>query len=270
VRTREADVILRQAGGARRVGLVGTAVGSHPSLVRVLESLTGSGIEVGVSSLRADEVTQEIARLLARGGVRTLAIAPEAGTEAVRKRIGKDISDAEIEFAVRALSEAGIRTVKLYFMIGLPGETDRDVEAIVSLVDRLARVRGKTLLAVAAGPFVPKPHTAFQWSPFADRETLRRRVRILHAVRKIKGCSLRVGSLEEAHLEAVLARGTRSLAKVLLEAAVTGVPLRRLLKAGKVALPNRPLDTDKPLPWDFIDAGVSKKRLRDACLALKR
>lgn len=270
VRTREAGAILGQSTAARRVGLVGTAVGSHPALVPILESLTGSGFEVGISSMRADEITPEIARLLVRGGVKTLAIAPEAGTEALRKRIGKDIRDADVAGAVTMLSGAGMQTIKLYFMIGLPGETDEDVKAVVDLVNRLAEVRGKSRLTVAVGPFVPKPHTALQWSSFADRGTLRRRVGILEAVRKIRGCSLRVGSLNEAYLEAVLARGTRSLAKHLLEAAETGVPLRRLLKSAKVVAPNRPLDTEKPLPWDFIDAGVSKKRLRETYLAFKR
>jgi radical SAM superfamily enzyme YgiQ (UPF0313 family) len=269
VRMREAHTILDQSSGGKRVGLVGTAVGDHPSLVPILKGLTDSGRGVGISSLRADEITPEIARLLVKGGVKTIAIAPEAGSETLRRRIGKDFSDLEIVDAVKTLSDAGLHTVKLYFMVGLPGETDEDVSAIVGLVNRLAEVRGKSRLTVAVGPFVPKPHTAFQWSSFADRETLRRRVGILRAVRKTRGCSLKVGSLEEAYLEAVLARGDRSLAGALLEAAETRVPLRRLLKTGKAVPPNRPLDTEKPLPWDFIDAGVSKKRLRETYLEFR-
>ena len=262
VRMRDAATVLARAEGAGRVGLVGTAVGDHPSLVPILRELTAAGCQVGISSFRADEMTPEIAELLARGGVKSLAIAPEAGPEALRRRINKDISDDQLEAAVKMLAAAGIETIKLYFMIGLPWETDADVGAIVDLVARLARVRGRARLAVAAGPFVPKPHTAFQWCGFEDPKVLKRRVARLAGLRKIRGVSLKVGSLGEAWLEAALARGDRSLADLLLEAAETGTPVRQLVKARPDLSPTRALDMEKPLPWDFIDSGVSGKRLR--------
>jgi radical SAM superfamily enzyme YgiQ (UPF0313 family) len=262
VRMRNGTAILALAAGASRIGLVGTAVGDHPDLVQMLKEITGAGRSVGISSLRPDQITPEIAALLVAGGVRTIAIAPEAGSEALRTRIGKPLPDEVVLSAVKVLSDAGLRSVKLYFMIGLPGETDADVEAAVQLVARLARVRGRARLAVAAGPFVPKPQTVFQWAPFCGRNVLRRRVAVLKGVTNTRGCSLKVQPLDEAWVEAVISRGDRSLSDPLLEAARTGGSLKRILMRGKQYDPTLELDTEKPLPWDFIDAGVDRKRLR--------
>jgi radical SAM superfamily enzyme YgiQ (UPF0313 family) len=255
VRMIETESILRSAGPSHRVGLVGTAVGDHPDLIATIDSLLNQGKSAGISSLRADQVTPGLAERLAACGIKTIAIAPETGPEDLRLRIGKRITDRQVTEAVRMLSDAGIANIKLYFMIGLPGETDRDVEAIVSLVTRLAEVRGRSRLSVAAGPFVPKPHTAFQWASFASRETLRRRGRLLKPITRLRGCSLRLGSIDEAWTEAVLARGERSISAELVEAARSGRPLKVLLrKAGYD--PCRELDTANPLPWDFLDCGV--------------
>jgi radical SAM superfamily enzyme YgiQ (UPF0313 family) len=257
---RDAEVILRSAGSSRRVGLVGTAVGDHPDLVAVIDDLLRQDKTAGISSLRADQVTPELVTRLVDCGIKTITIAPEAGTEDLRQRIGKHITDRQVTDAVRMLSEAGISNIKLYFMIGLPGESDEDIKAIVSMVNGLAEIRGKSRLSVAAGSFVPKPHTAFQWAGFASRETLRRRFRLLKVINRLKGCSLKVGSIDEAWTEAVLARGDRSLSAALIEAARSGKPLKTVLrKAGYD--PCRELDTEKPLPWDFVELGVSRGSL---------
>ncbi len=263
VRMRSGEIVMDRCADHRKVGLVGTAVGDHPDIVPIVEWLEGEGRRVGISSLRADQVSPHVAGLLAACGVRTIAIAPETGSERLRRRIGKGITRKQIFDAVSYLSAAGIRTIKLYFMIGLPGETDKDVEAIVSLVSELGGVRGKSKLSVAVGPFVPKPHTAFQWAAFAERKTLRERYKILREIRRFTGCSLKLASIDEAWTEAILARGDRSLSTALLEAAVTHRPLKTFLKQGRMRDPHEELDTRKPLPWDFIDSGVSKKRLLD-------
>jgi radical SAM superfamily enzyme YgiQ (UPF0313 family) len=270
VRVRSGRTILDSSGSAPRIGLVGTAVGDHPGLKGILEQITGEGREVGISSLRPDQVIPEIAALLVRGGIKTIAIAPEAGTGELRARIGKPLEDEIVLKAVEDLSTAGIRKVKLYFMIGLPGETDADVRAVVRLVTRLAAVRGRARLTVAAGPFIPKPQTVFQWAPFCDNATLKKRVKILRGISRIKGCSLRVQPLGEAWVEAVLSRGDRSLSGSLLEAAAGEEPLKRVILRSPVKDPTEELDTEKPLPWDFIDSGVDRKRLRRKYLESKR
>jgi radical SAM superfamily enzyme YgiQ (UPF0313 family) len=230
VRMREAAEILNAAGRARRVGLVGPAVADHPDLEGMIEILVEGGARIGVSSLRADRVTARLAGLLAEGGMKTATIAPETGSEDLRMRMGKKIIDGQLLDCVRVLAEAGIPTVKLYFMIGLPGETDEDVRAIAGLVGRLAEVRGRSRLSVSAAPFVPKPGTPLEDAPFADMKVLRRRAGLLKAIRAIRGCTLKVASLESAWLEAALARADESMAPLMLEAVQKGVNLRTHLK----------------------------------------
>jgi radical SAM superfamily enzyme YgiQ (UPF0313 family) len=263
VRMRSEAAILERALEFKKIGLVGTAVGDHPALIPVLKRLAEEGRRVGLASLRADEITPEIADLIVKCGIRTITIAPEAGSETLRARIGKRISRDQVTGAVKILGQAGIRTIKLYFMIGLPGETDEDVRATVALVRELAELRGKARLSIAVGPFVPKPHTAFQWCGFAERETLSRRAKILKTISAIKGCSLKLGSFEEAWLEAVLSRGDRRLSRALLEAAEKKIPVRAMLKHRTPVDIHADLDVEKPLPWDFIDSGVTRNGLRD-------
>ena len=235
VRMRDAAEILKMAGGARRVGLVGPAVADHPDIEDIVGQIVGRGAEVGVSSLRADRITERLAGLLAQGGMRTATIAPEAGTEHMRRRIGKNLTDEQIARGLKLLAEAGVPTVKLYFMIGLPDETDGDAAAIVDLTRRLAGMRGRSKLSISAAPFVPKPGTPFEAEPFADRETLRRRAALLKEIRSIRGCTLKVASLEGAWLEACLARADERVAPVLVEAARRGVNLRTHLERSGLA-----------------------------------
>jgi radical SAM superfamily enzyme YgiQ (UPF0313 family) len=230
VRMRAASEILRQAEGARKVGLVGPAVADHPEFERILAELVEKGVKIGVSSLRADRITPRLAALLVAGGMKTATIAPEAGPEALRKRIGKNLTDEELLNGVGVLAEAGVPTIKLYFMIDLPGETDDDVRAIVDLVKRLAGVRRRSKLSVSVAPFVPKPGTPFESEEFADMVTLKQRAGLVKAVRSIKGCSLKVASVHGAWLEAALARADESVATLILEAARGGVNLRTHLR----------------------------------------
>jgi radical SAM superfamily enzyme YgiQ (UPF0313 family) len=233
IRFRDPAEVLKQAGDARRVGLVGSAVADHPGFPGMLEALVGRGAEIGVSSLRADRVTERIAGLLARGGMKTATIAPESGSEALRRSIHKDLTDKQVLEAVRLIAEAGIPNIKLYFMIGLPVETDEDVEAIVDLVRRIAAVRGRSRISVSAAPFVPKQKTPFAGEAFADMATLKRRAGLLKAVRSIKGCTLKLASLENARLEAALAGADETVAPLILEAARTGTNLKRLLRRSR-------------------------------------
>ncbi|HVP56514.1 MAG TPA: radical SAM protein [bacterium] len=262
VRMRRAEAILAGAGGAGKIGLVGTAAADHPALVPLLERFAAEGRSVGLGSFRADAVTRELAELVARCGVQTITLAPEAGSDSLRARIGKRISRRELLEAVTTLARAGIKRIKLYFMIGLPGETDEDVEAIVDLVRALARVRGRAQLSISVAPLVPKPHTAFQWCGFITRLTFLRRVAILRQIPKLRGCSLKVGSYREAWVEAVLSKGTRSLGSALLEAAQSRTPLRSVLRARTLPDIHAALDTEEPLPWDFIESGVAREGLK--------
>src|SRR5438067_1347693 len=186
------------AQGEKRIGLVGACVSDYPWIGELLKVVEANGMELSISSLRADSLTEDLTAALARGGHRTLTIAPEAGTERLRRAIRKAITDEQILAACDLVRAHGIPNLKTYFMIGQPTETDEDVEAIPDLARRmLERLRvldakghpfGRLTLSISS--FVPKPWTPFQWAPFAGAdalskklETIKRGVRSLSNVR---------------------------------------------------------------------------------------
>src|SRR5262245_54311636 len=168
------------AKDGRRVGLVGACVSDYPWIGGLMKILEEEGVEVSISSLRADSLTEDLVASLQRGGHRTLTMAPEAGTERLREVVRKVISDEQLYAACDLLRKYGIPNLKCYFMIGLPTETREDVSAIVDLTARmLDRLRvpgpdghpfGKLTLSVSS--FVPKPWTPFQWAAFDDLRSL--------------------------------------------------------------------------------------------------
>ena len=193
--------------------------------MKVLEE---EGLEVSISSIRADSLTEELVSSLRRGGHRTLTVAPEAGTERLRHVIRKDISDAQIYEACALVRAHGIPNLKCYFMIGLPTETDEDIEAIPDLATRLLeRLRvpsaqgepfGRLTLSISS--FVPKPWTPFQWVAFDPVNRLEAKLRTIKAgVRRLHNVRVLHENPREAFLQALLARGDRRVADFLEEAA---------------------------------------------------
>ena len=189
--------------------------------MKVLEE---EGLEVSISSIRADSLTEELVSSLRRGGHRTLTVAPEAGTERLRHVIRKDISDAQLYEACDLVRAHGIPNLKCYFMIGLPTETDEDIEAIPSLATRLLerlRVpsqRGEPFgrLTLSISSFVPKPWTPFQWAPFDAVNRLEAKLRTIKAgVRRLHNVRVLHENPREAYLQALLARGDRRVADFL-------------------------------------------------------
>ena len=171
--------------GGKRVGLVGACVSDYPWIGDLMKILDEYGVEVSISSLRADSLTEDLVASLQRGGHRTLTMAPEAGTERLREVTRKVISDEQLFAACDLLRRYGIPNLKCYFMIGLPTETREDVAAIPDLAERmLERLRvpgpdghpfGKLTLSVSS--FVPKPWTPFQWAAFDDVRSLEEQAR---------------------------------------------------------------------------------------------
>jgi radical SAM superfamily enzyme YgiQ (UPF0313 family) len=261
------------ASGEKRIGLVGACVSDYPWIGDLLKVVEDNGMELSISSLRADSLTEDLAASLARGGHRTLTIAPEAGTERLRRAIRKAITDEQILAACDLVRAQGIPNLKTYFMIGQPTETDDDVLAIVDLARRmLERLRaldphGKPFgrLTLSISSFVPKPWTPFQWAPFAGAhvladklETIKRGVRPLGTVRVLHE------NPREAALQALLARGDRRVGVLLEAAARLGGDWRRALREwdGDLAQETtRPRALDERLPWDHFEVGVKKAGL---------
>lgn len=282
VRFRPAAEVLAAVEGAlpftHRVGLVSAALVDHPEAKEILARLIDVGAEVTVSSLRADRIDRELADLLARAGIRTVTVAPEAGRDDLRAVIGKNVSNGEIVQAARTLAHAGIETLRLYFMVGLPGEEDDDIDAIVALAGRArdAFVSGRkgARLAVSASAFVPKPRTPFQWLPMADERTIRRRIGSLR--RRLAGERIfRFSSAgpREALREGVLARGGRELAPAVELAGAEGVPWKAALRRSGIdaaAIALRERGEAEVFPWEVIEAGVPRERLQASLRSARR
>ena len=261
------------ASGERRIGLVGACVSDYPWLGDLLKIVEDNGMQLSISSLRADSLSEGLVAALARGGHRTLTMAPEAGTERLRRSIRKSITDDQLMTACDLVRAHGIPNLKTYFMIGQPTETTEDVEAIPDLAGRmLERLRildptgrpfGRLTLSVSS--FVPKPWTPFQWAPFDGAESLQSKLEIIkRGVRRFSNVRVLHENPREAALQALLARGDRRVGDFLELAASHEGDWRRALREweGDAAFyTTRHRSIDERLPWDHFDVGVKKAGL---------
>ncbi len=296
VRERSADTIVRDVmsglacTGYDEVSLTSLSTTDHSQIEEVLRRLRrrleGSGVSVSLPSLRVDSFGVEMARLISAGGKKSgLTLAPEAGTQRMRDVINKNVTEEALLESVTAAFEAGWRRVKLYFMIGLPTETDADVSAIGQLVNKVLAVareatppgaRGSVRVAVSVSTFVPKAQTPFQWEPQIALDEVHRRHGILRDTMPRKGVELHYHDAEVSFLEGVMARGGRAVADSIEEAWRSGArfdawterfQLGRWLDAFAAtgvdpqAIANRERSTDEPLVWQHISAGVSARYL---------
>src|SRR5881296_927571 len=259
--------------GEKRIGLVGACVSDYPWIGELLQIVEDNGMELSISSLRADSLTDDLVASLARGGHRTLTVAPEAGTERLRRAIRKAITDAQLMAACDLVRARGIPNLKCYFMIGQPTETSEDVAAIPDLAGRmLERLRvldptgkpfGKLTLSISS--FVPKPWTPFQWAPFDGAESLSAKLEtIKRGVRSFSNVRVLHENPREAALQALLARGDRRVGNFLEQAARAGGEWRRALREWDGDLDfhtTRPRALDERLPWDHFEVGVKKAGL---------
>jgi radical SAM superfamily enzyme YgiQ (UPF0313 family) len=271
-----AEPVLRaeaEKGIARgqRIGLVGPDTSDHSALRPLMAAIAGSGGAASPSSLRVDALDSELARRLAEGGERTVTLAPEAGTERLRRVLNKDFPDERVVEAAEAAFAEGLEHVKLYFMCGLPTEREEDVRGIAGLSRRIrdevllpwARRRGRMgRMTLSVNPFVPKPWTPFQWDGIAPKGALEAARRLLERELRPLGVAVDFLSPREARLQAVLSRGDRRTAD-LIEAAWRdhGGSLGRALKGwGEDAAfyAERRAGAAERLPWDHVDPGIDK------------
>ncbi|MDF2501051.1 MAG: radical family uncharacterized protein [Anaerosporomusa subterranea] len=203
-----------------RVGLMGAAISDYPDINALCTYIADKGLSMSVASLRADSLTEILVSALANSGHKTITLAPEAGSERLRRVINKTISDQSLEIAVKLAIQAGIVHVRLYIMVGLPTETDDDITAIAVMAKTIKRQMevfgSKGKLTLSVNPFVPKPFTPFQWLPMCDYAIVSARLASIQASLKgIRGIEVLVESPKEAYIQAVLARGDRRLSRVL-------------------------------------------------------
>ena len=255
---------------SKTLGLLGTAVSDHPELIPLCRSILAKGGSVAVGSLRLDRLTEPMAALLKETGVETLALAPEAGSQRLRDVIRKGITEEEILAAVDRLVEVDLLQLRLYFMVGLPTETDEDIEAIARLVkgmEHRARLvsqgkKGFRRLTLGINQFIPKPATPFQWHPLEDTDVVRKRIRrISAALRSEKAVKVTHDLPKWNYVQALLALGDRSVGKLLMAVHRNGGNWAQAMREVNVN-PDffvfRPKGLAEILPWDFIDHGVEK------------
>ena len=252
---------------SKKVGLMGAAVSDFPQIKELTKFLVDNGIPFTVASLRADSLDRELAEALARSGQKTMTVAPEAGSERMRKVINKGISEDDIYKAVELATAAGMKNIKLYYMIGLPTEEDDDIDEMIAMVARVRakmdEVGNKGDLVISINAFVPKPFTPFQWSPLAPVKLLKKRFnKITEAFRKEKHVFIQTESLKETVLQAVLARGDRNMGDILYKAVtIYDGNFKQSLQAAGVdpeQYAERTLDMKAALPWSHLDMGLDE------------
>lgn len=250
-----------------------------PLITQLIERFKQQGVSVSLPSLRIDSFSIDLAKQVQQVRKSGLTFAPEAGTQRLRDVINKGVTEENLTEAVSAAFKSGWSTIKLYFMIGLPTETDEDIEGIAALAQRVAdlykQIKGRkgAKITVSVSSFVPKPHTAFQWFGQNSIEEIERKQRLLRSLIKDRSISLHWHDARTSFLEGVFSRGDRRLGKVLLRAWQNGVKFDgwsehfkfnawmdafTAEKIDPADYASRERELDEYLPWEHLSSGVDK------------
>ena len=294
VRNRSEELCVRYGveacndSGYQEVTLSSLSTSDYPQLTELCDDLEGfcqeRHVNLSLPSLRADNFSMSLMQRLAKGRKSGLTFAPEAGTQRLRDVINKNVTQEELLASCRTAFAGGYSAVKLYFMLGLPTETDEDVLGIADLAARVMyawresasnKQRG-VRITVSTSWFVPKPHTAFQWEPQISKEEYQRRVKLLREAITTKTVTYNWHDPDTSFLEAVLARGDRRMCKVLeaawrkgakLDAWEEYFSLERWMEAFDECgldphfYANRQREKDEIMPWSVISSGVTEEYL---------
>jgi radical SAM superfamily enzyme YgiQ (UPF0313 family) len=251
-----------------KVGLVGAAVSDYADIGRLCRYIVDKGARVSVSSLRIDRIDPDMLDALIASGHKTISLAPEGGSQRLRDLIRKNLTEEQILDACEMLISRDILNLKLYVIIGLPTETDRDLDELIRLVET---IRGRVIerarankrlgeITLSVNPFIPKPFTPFQWCGMEPLPSLERKVKLLEArLRPLSNVRLKVESLRESYLQALLSRGDRRLTP-LLAAMSAGASLKKAAKACGIDTDRyvqREIAADEFLPWSVIGTAES-------------
>jgi radical SAM superfamily enzyme YgiQ (UPF0313 family) len=257
----------------KKIGLVGTAVSEHPDLARICEYIIAKSGRAGLGSLRIDQIDEKIVDLIKANGIETVALAPEAGSQSMRDVLRKDITQDDILRAVELLAEKDIPNLRLYFMVGLPGEVEQDIDAIIELTGTiqhhiLSKFEGKKKfrrITLSVNQFIPKPATPFQWCPLADVNAVGKKIKkIENALKREKSIKVIHDVPKWNYIQALLSLGDRRVGEILLAVNRLEGNWAQALKEVNINADfyvYRRKQFDEVLPWDIIDLGVSKKAL---------
>lgn len=254
--------------GVDRIGLLGMEMVRSTELQEVAERLLMDGCQLSFSSLRADVIGDSLLELLANSGLKTVAIAPDGGSERLRRVINKGITREDVLRGAEKLVKAGIVNLKLYFMVGLPTETAEDLDEMIELVGEVraimnvsGRIRGRlSTLTLSINPFVPKAWTPFQYHPFVEVGVLKKKFKyIRHGLRGVDNLKVMGEKPDNAFMQAVLARGDRRLAPAIIDYAKRGGNWPQIMRKNGLSpeyYATRARGRHELFPWKVIDHGI--------------
>ncbi|MEM2022617.1 MAG: radical SAM protein [Archaeoglobaceae archaeon] len=236
-----------------KVAIIAPSPTDHPQFKEIVERYTSLGFQVSPSSIRADAVDEELLEILSRTS-NSLTLAPETASEKLSEILQKNISFEDI-ISVAEMSKGRFEKIKLYYMIGLPGESFEDVLQILDQAEKVKKIVGRVEISV--NPLIPKPHTPMQWLPFGGKvelrdgiDELRKKMKLIKKECRKRGIELQMESLKEFEVQAVLSRGEEDVSKIFER---QKIDFEKYLGA---------IEIENTLPWDFIDHGYSKERLK--------
>ncbi len=250
-----------------KIALLGAQISAHPHFHEVCKYIydkikSGENIEMSVSSLRVDAVSPEVIKTLVAAGQKNTTLAIEAGSERLRKVINKNLAQEQIIEAVKTCREHGLKGVKFYGILGLPTETQEDIEALVTLARELKTANKGFNISFGFSTFVPKPHTPFQWSQREDSKSLELKTNYLKRELHKLGIETSISSSKWDYYQAVLSLGDETLGDFVLEAYKQGGKLGAFKAATKKFNINLPqLSLEAPLPWDLMEMNPGKEFL---------
>ena len=257
----------------RKIGLVGAAVSDLPGIGDLCARFGDQNAQLSFSSLRADALSPDLLNALRESGVKTATLAPDAGSERLRRVINKGIGEEAFLQAAADLVEHGIPNLKLYFMVGLPTESDEDITAIIDLCKQIkhrflssSRLRKRIgTISISLNCFVPKPFTPFQWAAMDDLKALKQKIKKLKTIlRKVPNMRVNADVPRWAFIQALLARADRRVSDILLSVHNNGGNWAKALKQVPLNADfyvQREREVAERLPWDFIDHGIRKQFL---------
>ena len=243
---------------SEKIGIIGPSLSDYPNIGEIL---CIEGVQFSITSLRASGRSAELIGLLK--GHKSVSIAPEAGTERLRSVINKQVTEQDIVTTAGHLFDCGIETLRLYFMIGLPTETEEDIEGIIDLVGKVRALSKKTGIVLSVSTFVPKPFTPFQWHQMERLDSAKKKIRQIKKSLEPRGIKVFHDVPKYAHMQGLFSLGDRRIFPVIERMVETDDWRTACAEAG--IDPDfyvfRKKLFDETLPWDFIDIGVPKEKI---------
>src|SRR5947207_12449452 len=267
------DILAKAAtwrGRTDKIGLVSTAVCDHPGISEILQGLRAMDYRISVSSLRLDQISEELLDALVESRDHQIAVAPETGCDRLRRVINKNLTNDEIVDICGAVFDRGMLTIKLYMMVGLPTETDEDLEEMIVLVERIKdrmleagkRFGRAGKIIPSLNGFVPKPNTPFQWEAICEEKELKRRLKFVSKkLARIPNVEVRAMSARIAHEQALFSSGDRRISKVIEATARLNGDLNAAIRETHIDPyfhTSRRRSYDEILPWDIVDSGLGR------------